>query len=102
MVPLGAAATTAARAAAGRREENRMNIFRGRAGELSCEGDGMVFADGELFCSLSFYTARRTSTPFDCTPLHTAHSPVMYPSVQGAGNHFDVTKSQGWRLYHGI
>ena len=43
VVPLGAAATTAARAAMGRTEENRMNIFRGRVGELSCEGDEMLF-----------------------------------------------------------
>ena len=76
----------------GRTEENRMNIFRGRVGELSCEGDGMVFADGELFCNLSFYTARRTSTPFDCTPLHTACSPAMYPNAQRAGSYFVITK----------
>ena len=46
-----------------------MNIFfSGKAGELDCSrGDGVLFADGELFCEMPFYMERGSSSPSLCT-----------------------------------
>ena len=79
---LGAAAATATRAATGRRVEKRMNIFSVlRVGGLDyLRGDGMLFADGELF-AICFFIRRGGPLPPPSAPLRT---PLRCQSVRPA------------------
>jgi len=67
--------------------EAEVHVFNGRLFELDCwRGDGMLFADGELFYDLTLYTTeRRVSSPTLCTLLHTAHSPSAHAGTKRSG-----------------
>ena len=70
----------------GRRLEKRMNIFLVVEGEFDCSKcDGMLFADGELFCNLPFYTEGRASSPSLCTPQYTARLPSTRVGAKRSG-----------------
>ena len=56
--------------------------FSGRVDGLDCSrSDGMLFADGELFCDLLFYT-ERVLLPL---PLHIARSPSTDVDAKRSG-----------------
>ena len=68
----------------GREADEHLLVLR--VGEFDCSRcDGMLFADGELFYNLPFYTERRTSFPSLCAPLRTACSPNTHVGGKRSG-----------------